>query len=105
MFGDPLDWSQQASFVEEEIIDVEVVLSAHHKGHFVFKACPLSESETPDEACFDAHPLEFVSDELYSAPKDVAYPGRAYIAPSSIGVYDSTGKFFHRLFEMNSTKK
>lgn len=68
------------------------MLSAHHKGHFEFKACPLSESQVPDKNCFDSHPLEFISDELYGAPKDFQHPDRAYIAPTSMGIYDSSGK-------------
>lgn len=106
-FGNPLKWVNQEMFSEEEIIDVKVVLSAHHKGHFVFKACPLSSllsnDDVPDEACFNKHPLEFVSDELYGAPKDMDHPSRAYIAPSSMGTYDSSGVYgmmFHYKFKL-----
>jgi hypothetical protein len=73
------------------------VLTAHHKGHFVLKACSISPGEIPSQACFDANPLEFVSDELYGAPKDVNFPERAYIAPPDIAIKDSdnsAGKFF-----------
>jgi len=73
------------------------VLTAHHKGHFVLKACPVSPGEIPSQGCFDANPLEFVSDELYGAPKDVNFPDRAYIAPADIAIKDSdnaAGKFF-----------
>mmetsp|Transcript_28388 Transcript_28388/g.32549 ORF Transcript_28388/g.32549 Transcript_28388/m.32549 type:complete len:118 (+) Transcript_28388:502-855(+) len=80
-------------YSQESIIDLKVVLSAHHRGHFEFKACPISESQVPDENCFNAHRLEFISDELYNAPKDDNFPGRAYIAPPSMGTYDNSGKY------------
>ena len=56
------------------------------------KVCPLSEKSIPNEACFDSHILEFVSDELYGAPKDVNHPERGYVAPPSDGIYDTSGK-------------
>ena len=92
VLGESLAWSQQATFREEAIIDIEAVLTAHHRGHFVMKVCPLSEKLIPDEACFDSHILEFVSDELYGAPKDVNHPERGYVAPPSDGIYETSGK-------------
>jgi len=58
-------------------LSVEVVLTAHHKGHFEFKACPMSEQ--PDKECFERHPLNLVTDELYGSSPDPSYPTRAYI--------------------------
>ncbi len=92
-----MKWSPQATFREEAIIDVEAVLTAHHRGHFVMKACPLWENPVPDESCFDSHILEFVSDELYGAPKDNNYPDRGYIAPPSMGIYETSGKLYEQL--------
>lgn len=72
------------------------MVTTHHKGHFVFSACPLvplsDEQDSdeylplriPTEECFKAHRLTFVSDELYGAPVDPSYPERAYIAPALI---------------------
>lgn len=72
----------QATYVQGQMVNVEVVLSAHHRGHFIFKACLVSStSEAPTQACFDEHPLTFVRDELYGAPKDDKFPYRAYVAP------------------------
>jgi hypothetical protein len=48
-------------------------------GHFEFFACPISPGEVPTQACFDANPLKFVSDENYGATPDPLYPERAYI--------------------------
>jgi hypothetical protein len=64
---------------------VEVTLTAHHKGHFVFSACPIESTETiPTKECFEANRLTFVKDLLYGAPFDTNYPERAYVAPSTI---------------------
>ena len=70
----------QACYEEAAVIDIESVLTAHHKGHFEIKACPVSSSaEAPTQECFDKNPLVFVSDELYGAKPDPLYPERAYI--------------------------
>lgn len=60
-------------------ITFESVLTAHHMGHFAFKACAISHGEVPTQDCFDANPLTFLSDELYGANVDPLYPERAYI--------------------------
>ena len=49
-------------------------------GHFEFHACPIQPGEVPTQACFDSHPLSFVSGE--GAPPDPNYPVRAYLPPS-----------------------
>ena len=59
----------QSSHMVGSIIDVEVQLTAHHQGHFIFKACPINNTTTiPTQECFDKYPLQFISDELYGAP-------------------------------------
>ena len=74
--------NQQATYTEGQTIDVEVTLSAHHRGHFIFKGCAVSStSQAPTQECFDEYPLTFVRDELYGAPKDENFPHRAYVAP------------------------
>ena len=83
--GDTMPSNPQETYVEGQIIDVEVQLTAHHKGHFVFSACPISNTTTsPTQECFDANRLTFVSDELYGAPVDINHPERAYVAPQTI---------------------
>mmetsp|Transcript_14891 Transcript_14891/g.21961 ORF Transcript_14891/g.21961 Transcript_14891/m.21961 type:complete len:175 (+) Transcript_14891:378-902(+) len=66
-------------------ITVDIILTAHHKGHFEFKACPMDDllEEVPTQECFDRNPLNLFKDELYGAPPDPHYPTRAYIPPSS----------------------
>eukprot|EP00548_Thalassiothrix_antarctica_P020254 CAMPEP_0194195924 /NCGR_PEP_ID=MMETSP0154-20130528/76393_1 /TAXON_ID=1049557 /ORGANISM="Thalassiothrix antarctica, Strain L6-D1" /LENGTH=625 /DNA_ID=CAMNT_0038920485 /DNA_START=50 /DNA_END=1927 /DNA_ORIENTATION=- len=74
----------QETYRRGDIITVEVVLTAHHKGHFEFNACPIQhQGDIPTKECFDQYPLEFVSDEYYNAPKDNNHVGRAYIPPIS----------------------
>ena len=77
--GGVLPPTTQGCYEEEAIIDIESVLTAHHKGHFEVKACVISPGEVATQACFDSNPLEFVSDEFYGARPHSAYPGRAYI--------------------------
>jgi len=81
--GDLSQPRTQACYQPGSVIDVEVTLTAHHKGHFEFKACPVVPYQVPTQACFDEHPMTFVSDPLYGANLDVNYPERAYI-PSSV---------------------
>ena len=91
--GSPLEWSTQSVYAVGSTIDIESVITAHHKGHIEVKACPMSyPGEVASQACFDSHPLEFISDELYGAPKDLNYPIRAYLAPKLMAQADSSGK-------------
>ena len=69
----------QECYEEGSVIDLHVTLTAYHRGHFDFYACPITWGEVPTEACFKAHPLEFVEDVSYGTPKDVNFPQRAYI--------------------------
>ena len=73
-FGDPMPVNIQATFQQGQEIDLSAVITAHHKGHFEYKACPIQPGEVPTQACFDVHPLEFVQDKIYDAPKDTNYP-------------------------------
>lgn len=93
----------QACYNEGDIVDVESVLTAHHKGHFEVKACAINPGEVASQACFDAHPLKFVSDELYGAPAHEEFPGRAYIplADNPIMQRSSNGKYlFHHRYQL-----
>jgi Lytic polysaccharide mono-oxygenase, cellulose-degrading len=81
----------QATYTQGQEIEVEVVLTAHHLGHFEFSACPIAPGGIANGDCFKQYPLEFVSDPLYGAPKDAMYPNRAYIAPRGIATVDNSG--------------
>jgi len=75
-------------------ITVDLVLTAHHKGHFEFNACAVSSTNVaPSQECFDDQPLTLVKDEFYGSLPDPAYPTRAYIPPSNLPAlrYDTTG--------------
>jgi hypothetical protein len=77
----------------------ESVLTAHHMGHFAFKACPISHGEVPTQECFDANPLTFLEDELYGANPDPLFPERAYIPRTDFArglVRDSSGAYLMR---------
>lgn len=80
-FGNAMPTNIQGSFAPGSEIEVDVVLTAHHKGHFEFYACVINPGEVATEACFQQNPLEFVSDPLYGAPKDPNFPNRAMIPP------------------------
>lgn len=69
----------QECYEEGSTIDIVSVLTAHHKGHFEVKACPIAPGEVASQACFDEHPLTFEKDMLYGGVKQNEYPGRAYI--------------------------
>lgn len=103
--GEPLGTSIQETYVQGQEIDFEVLLSAHHKGHFTFKACAINPGEVATQACFDANKLTFTLDHFYGAPKDENYPERAYIPLSNYpglryesgGVYGSFYKYRYKL--------
>mmetsp|Transcript_15652 Transcript_15652/g.22296 ORF Transcript_15652/g.22296 Transcript_15652/m.22296 type:complete len:441 (-) Transcript_15652:100-1422(-) len=83
-FGGALPPKIQATYVKGQQIDLQVVLTAHHKGHFTYSACALSAGQTTaTQQCFDANKLMFVKDNLYGAPRDSRYPDRAYIPLTS----------------------
>ena len=94
--GGVLPSNQQATYNKGQVIDVDVIVTAHHKGHFLFYACPVNEGEAPTDECFKANPLEFVSDNLYGAPKDPDFPNRAYIAPADYSgtINEGPGKLY-----------
>jgi hypothetical protein len=76
----------QATYTSGQTIDLHVSLTAHHKGHFTFKACPISSGQQPTQACFDANRLKFISG--HGANFDPNYPDRAYIPPAPPGTQD-----------------
>lgn len=83
--GGPMPTNIQAEYVQGQNIVLDVTLTAHHKGHFVFSACPISppHNKIPTQECFDQHKLTFVSDLIHNANYDPRYPERAYLAPVS----------------------
>jgi len=95
----------QGIYSEGSEIVTETILTAHHKGHHFFKACPMtSHDDVPTQACFDQHPLDFVRDELYGAVPDSNYPERAYIAPKDVSGAitegNPSGMLFRHVFKL-----
>ena len=71
----------QATYSSGQTVDFDVDMTAHHNGHFVLKACPISPGQTATQACFDRNPLRFVSGE--NANPHPNYPDRAYLPPAN----------------------
>lgn len=83
----PMPPNVQGTYRQGDVIDVEVMVTTHHRGHFEFAVCPIENATpmpVPTPECFASNKLDFVSDESYGAPPDPAYPERAYIAPASV---------------------
>jgi len=81
--GFRMKWQSQATYTQGQVITIEAVLTAHHKGHFELYACALKNpEEVATKSCFEENPLKFVKDVLYGSPKDKNYPMRAYVAPN-----------------------
>ena len=57
----------QETYLQGQEIVVDVVLTAHHMGHFEFSACPIQRGEVPRQECFDENHLIFVRDLKYNA--------------------------------------
>ena len=84
----------QARYTRGQIISIDVVLTAHHMGHFEFSACPIKQGGVATGNCFKQYRLKFVSDPLYGAPKDPNYPYRAYIAPPGRSKQQGSGLLY-----------
>ena len=75
----------QATYTQGQDVVIDVTLTAHHKGHFVFSACPIVFGEIASQACFDENQLTFIEDMAWNANFDPNHPERAYIAPMNPG--------------------
>ena len=96
--GGDLAPNVQACYGEGEVIELDVILTAHHMGHFSYKACAINAGEVASQECFDSNPLTFVEDVLYGSLPDPNYPDRAYIPRVEFIQKDNDGdyKFSHR---------
>jgi hypothetical protein len=80
--GGTMPTNIQGTFRMGGTIEVDIVLTAHHMGHFEFHVCPLATAgEIPTMECFKSNPVTVIRDVLYGAPTDPNYPHRAYIPP------------------------
>ena len=69
----------QGCYAEGDVVELDVVITAHHMGHFSYKACAINAGEVASQECFDSNPLTFVEDVLYGSLPDPNHPDRAYI--------------------------
>ena len=79
--GKPLKIVPQTTYNQGAVIEVESVLTAHHKGHLQVSVCAGELSED----CFNANMLTFVEDVSGYEKKanvDVLHPERAHIYPA-----------------------
>ncbi|QDZ22953.1 putative chitinase [Chloropicon primus] len=79
--GNPFTPPVTDTYEAGQVYDFEFIITAHHYGHVELRLC--RDWRRPTQACFDAHPLEFVSDELYGALPDPRHPERGYMAPAN----------------------
>jgi Lytic polysaccharide mono-oxygenase, cellulose-degrading len=100
VLGKPLPPNPQSRYRRGEVIEIDVVLTAHHMGHFEFSACPIKAGGIAKGSCFDKYRLKFVKDPLYGATKDPDYPYRAYLSPASYAKRDSDDRGLLYRFQM-----
>lgn len=80
--------------------DMEVVITAHHRGHFEFRLCDastLSDPRTVTWACLSQHLLQRVSVPGEISPVDVNHPDRYYAEPECAPGYNKTMKMRYRM--------
>ena len=91
----------QAIYSSGQVVDFDVDMTAHHKGHFVLKACAISPGPRATQACFDRNPLRFISGE--NANPHPNYPDRA---PSSCkssrcSKWSTSAVYYRRTLELS----
>ena len=87
----------QACYGEGDVIELDVILTAHHMGHFSYKACAINAGEVASQECFDSNPLTFVEDVLYGSLPDPNYPDRAYIPRVDSGIIQKDNSDHYKL--------
>ena len=94
MCGDPVNFIEKYngninnyeilnSFIQGEEITIEVILTAHHMGHFEFYICNTDDLSNLEngitQECLYRHRLLRVFDETSISPVDKNYPYRYYM--------------------------
>mmetsp|Transcript_49381 Transcript_49381/g.112068 ORF Transcript_49381/g.112068 Transcript_49381/m.112068 type:complete len:377 (+) Transcript_49381:720-1850(+) len=77
----------QAVFAPGDTVPVEVLITAHHRGHFEFRLCDAEDvaggvEAATTQACLDLHPLVTLPDPDYQEVFDPNHPDRVYLPPS-----------------------
>eukprot|EP01066_Platyproteum_vivax_P006390 Platyproteum_vivax@DN2193_c0_g1_i1.p1 len=85
-YNTPLkNYPVQGVFLAGGEIEIEVILTAHHRGHFEFLLCDaegLSDEEVLNQECFNKYPLTRAYKVKDHSPIDTRYPDRFYVPPS-----------------------
>jgi len=110
--GDGGQWPTDSNFVEYRngptttysagsVVEFEVSITAHHKGHFEFRICDqqITSDSAETNACLDQWVLKRVDPNISygdcapndkradCAPVDPRHPERWYLPPSKVGEY------------------
>ena len=106
MCGDPVSFIEKyngnvnnynvlSTFTQGEEITIEVILTAHHMGHFEFYICDtddlINNEKKVTQECLYQHRLLRVYDETSISPIDENYPYRYYIEPSECMEFQTNG--------------
>eukprot|EP00638_Chattonella_subsalsa_P013373 CAMPEP_0117779296 /NCGR_PEP_ID=MMETSP0948-20121206/1518_1 /TAXON_ID=44440 /ORGANISM="Chattonella subsalsa, Strain CCMP2191" /LENGTH=367 /DNA_ID=CAMNT_0005606813 /DNA_START=325 /DNA_END=1429 /DNA_ORIENTATION=- len=88
IYNNPIeDYSIVGEYSPGEIMDVEIHINAHHKGHFEFFLCDPADTEggvssPATQECLDRHPLTVVNDENSLYVIDDNHSNRLYLPPT-----------------------
>eukprot|EP00903_Cladosiphon_okamuranus_P008090 g7800.t1 len=73
------------TYQEGSVVEMKVVISTYHWGHFEFHICNSEDLSNPDgpvtQGCFNMHPLDRAEDDGDASPIDPDHPGRYYLDP------------------------
>jgi hypothetical protein len=70
---------KSASFAAGQVVDFEVVVTAHHNGYVEFRLC--DNADNLSQECLNEHVLQRVARDDDLTQIDAAYPGRYYLDP------------------------
>eukprot|EP00039_Didymoeca_costata_P032197 m.37038 g.37038 ORF g.37038 m.37038 type:complete len:975 (+) comp9235_c0_seq1:305-3229(+) len=73
--------SPTTTYVKGQVVEFEVVITAHHAGHFEFAVCDIDDGNQFSQTCLNQNILERVEDSNDVSPIDSNYPGRYYLEP------------------------
>lgn len=101
--GNPMPWVVQATYAAGDVVRIETVLTAHHKGHMEIRGCPLGRDSTWE--CFEepGHALLFVRDVAFDMPADPMYPERGYYHGSQSTEYGVDFDYYDMEYKIPET--
>jgi hypothetical protein len=75
----------------EAVIDIQVLITAHHMGHFEFYLCDMKHHDKVTQNCLFQHRLQRVAVENDVSPPDEKYPYRYYLEPRNKMTFQTDG--------------